>query len=1073
MPESNNESESEKPASDDELSPVYPVISGDEQDVSIRFTTMEDGLAVIPADLQNEVIYSEDPEFDPDEIPEISSKDHISNISDSLEDNFIEGSTSDENIAVSWGIPTLKQLDTISIIPDFSSESDVDSENSIEDIPSTSTGPKTSSEEDSIIIKPEEEDSPGIGDGVMDTHVFIKTTVRDTLPINPHIPFSTLEEANLPMIDSSRYDFKREIGKGGIGRIMLAMDRNIMRNVAIKELLTPQAIKGEDTYVPGDEAERRFLYEARLTGVLEHPGIVPVYEIGIQENGRACYIMKMVKGKTLHELIQERNFIGRLELLHNFIQFCNTIEFAHSKGVIHRDLKPANVMIGEFGETVVLDWGLAKIKGEKDHRSSDLFVDPDKIRENLGETTDGTLIGTPLYMSPEQAMGKLDDIDESSDIYALGAAIYELLTKQPVFSSRNPREVLDMVVKGQVDPPSRIEKRIPRELESIIMKAMKWKKSDRYTSVKEMSKEIKQFLAGGVVKAYSYTPIELVLRKIKKYSLPIFLIILALSGISFTWWWRGYSQLMLKNKQESKHNLDTLDKTRKILKDFLSLDNICNDSIKLFERKLGHLQGDTVDKLMTDMLTHKNRAMRILAARVCTGRELSGCMAKMLNILKSKQESDPEVTIEMFYSLVSGENPQWSIELYNVFRKFTEWSYEHLKTRRVLHLLEIPDWKQLSSSPPSIHLEFCRVRCSINGPKCNECLEGFLRREHGNTTASFELSRSYFSTGFDEKASILIMDLLKNNPNPAGVFALKGEIELRYGRQDSGESYLDKSLMWNPSSFRVNRVITLLKLANNQMLDNDHINRIIDRFRGKHGVLLHLADMLTDINKLDSAQKIINNTALSSLEPGVNWIRLKLAIARKNTGDILRYSSYISKNGLFLNKYPGLHGCAIELGSPINPLENHYISSPNQFIRHEMARGDCTSVVKFCSNQQNLNSFSYAACRMCSIRQTGGRISFDFNNKIADFFNYFAQALLSDAEFKYLDITEVEELQAFHIYEAIIYEKNRNFEKSKASYKKWLTLYNPSSVFYNFAIRGAGEKNNSETEQNSVSKNLK
>ncbi len=307
-----------------------------------------------------------------------------------------------------------------------------------------------------------------------------------------------------------RYSIQGELARGGAGRVLIALDRHIGREIAIKELLLDLRDK-RDGKLRNDpqtvSLRNRFLREARVTGQLEHPSIVPVYEIGKHADGIFYYTMRMVKGKTLAKAIyQAASLENRLELLPHFYNICNAVAYAHSKGVINRDLKPSNVMIGEFGETVVLDWGLAKVKGQTDIGAEKLesglrlFLDAD-----VGKTVVGYAIGTPSYMPPEQAEGKVDDIDETSDIYSLGAILYQLLTGKPPYVGKTASEILRKVVApGSVNACNE-DQSIPPELSAIAQKAMAKKKKDRYTSATELIEDLNVYMSGGKVKVYKYS----------------------------------------------------------------------------------------------------------------------------------------------------------------------------------------------------------------------------------------------------------------------------------------------------------------------------------------------------------------------------------------------------------------------------------------------------------------------------------------------------------------------------------------------------------------------------------------
>ncbi len=308
-----------------------------------------------------------------------------------------------------------------------------------------------------------------------------------------------------------RYSQIKEIGAGGIGKVLLVYDRHTGRNIAVKELLPDINHQvSSDSVISPDEA--RFLREARLTAQLEHPSVVPVYEIGRKPDNSIYYTMKYVKGRTLSDIIRSSSSLNeRLKFLSHFLNLCNAIAYAHSKGVIHRDIKPHNVMIGEFGETVVLDWGLAKIKGTTD-TENEKFANQMRLLMDAaaGKTVAGEVMGTPQYMPPEQAWGDVNNIDEKSDIYSLGAVLYEILTGFPPFDGDSPLEIVKAVraySRGEkkLVPVKEEEPESPDELAAIAEKALSADKNRRYQSVVDLIDDVEAYIAGRKVSGHRYS----------------------------------------------------------------------------------------------------------------------------------------------------------------------------------------------------------------------------------------------------------------------------------------------------------------------------------------------------------------------------------------------------------------------------------------------------------------------------------------------------------------------------------------------------------------------------------------
>ncbi len=304
----------------------------------------------------------------------------------------------------------------------------------------------------------------------------------------------------------SRYRVVRPHARGGLGEVFVAVDEELGREVALKE------IQGRHADHP--ESRARFLLEAEVTGQLEHPGIVPVYGLACYPDGRPFYAMRFIRGESLKDAIgrfhedtslREDPGKGSLELrklLERFRDVCNAIAYAHSKGVLHRDLKPDNVMLGAYGETLVVDWGLARVLGGKDEGpgAGELRLSGDA--QGSGGTQAGSVLGTPAYMPPEQAAGKLDELGPASDVYSLGATLYHLLTGKPPFADPDVSIVLAKVGRGEFPGPRRVNPIVPAPLEAICLKAMRRKPEDRYPSPRGLADDLEHWLADEPVTAY-------------------------------------------------------------------------------------------------------------------------------------------------------------------------------------------------------------------------------------------------------------------------------------------------------------------------------------------------------------------------------------------------------------------------------------------------------------------------------------------------------------------------------------------------------------------------------------------
>jgi tRNA A-37 threonylcarbamoyl transferase component Bud32 len=349
-----------------------------------------------------------------------------------------------------------------------------------------------------------------------------------------------------------RYRVLRPHALGGLGRVSVAFDEELSREVALKEI--------QERHADNVASRNRFLLEAQITGALEHPGVVPVYGLGQYQDGRPYYAMRFIRGDSLREAIErfhnaepgKRDPGHRALELHNllgrFVDVCQAMQYAHDRGILHRDLKPGNIMLGKYGETLVVDWGLAKPVGKTE---SAISSQEPTLRPATGsgsaETLPGSALGTPQYMSPEQAAGRLDQLGPASDVYSLGATLYSVLTGKPPFEDTDVGAIIRRVQQGDFLPPRRVNAEAAPALEAICLKAMALRPQDRYAAPRLLAEDIEAWLADEPVGVWPEPWTQRVLRWARRHRIlaeaaVLLLVITAVATTLISLWLRQQAQ---------------------------------------------------------------------------------------------------------------------------------------------------------------------------------------------------------------------------------------------------------------------------------------------------------------------------------------------------------------------------------------------------------------------------------------------------------------------------------------------------------------------------------------------------
>ena len=515
--------------------------------------------------------------------------------------------------------------------------------------------------------------------------------------------------------DYARYEDWTPLGEGGTAKVMRCLDPLMGRYVALKQL---------HSHMREDSVQyRRFIREARVMAQLEHPNIVPVHELGQDKEGNYYFSMKEVKGDTLQDVLKgldlkQKKFENDYpldRLLDIFIQVCNAVSFAHSHGVIHRDLKPSNTLIGPFGEVMVMDWGLAKLLS--DEATEDAVTDGSSTQFGFDEsdlTMAGAVSGTPMYMPPEQARGDLVGADKRSDIYTLGAILYQMLTMEYCVDGTKVMEIIMNVVEGRVIPPCKRcpERKIPPELDAICMRALQKEADARYQEVEDLMADIRNYQLGlpvSVYKAPMQRRLSLFWRRhpivLSSISAAAAAVVVALGGLG-AMKSVDFKNTVTRAKTQHEQGLVSMERQRAVAKELsdLKLERVSKEVSKKEIQLVQEL--DELEKKTDNFF---NAAM-VLYTSAGTGLEDKRITEQVSDIYRARMQ----------YAI--SQNDRSAVQQYlSFFRKFGGENFEELRPearaglQSALDLIEGKVSVQIKTAPAGLPLRMAQLEADTMG----------------------------------------------------------------------------------------------------------------------------------------------------------------------------------------------------------------------------------------------------------------------------------------------------------------------------------------------------------------------
>ncbi len=512
-----------------------------------------------------------------------------------------------------------------------------------------------------------------------------------------------------------RYSQNSIVNQGGIKKIFKTTDSLTNRPVAKATL-----INSEDS-----EKVEGFLREARLTAALEHPNIIPVYDIGVDDDEGPYFIMKLVGGKNLDEIIKDLSNSDSLEnfsltdLMSIFLKICDAVAYAHSKGIVHLDLKPSNIQIDNYGEVLVCDWGLAKVLNEPDE-VTDCGVDLDPCMYN-DFTLDGLIKGTPGYMAPEQIDSGLGPKNKQTDVYALGGVLYSLLCLKAPFESKTVDGIMKETLGGRLIPPSDRNRQISisPSLEAVSLKALRFKPEDRYTSVSELREEINKWLGGFATEAENAGFLKSAWLLMKRHKIASFLLFVLLVSSAFAFYKIKQNEtIALLNEKAAKDNLELFQKQQKFTA--LVTDNAMSQLKVVNDKYLNNFEFRKALILIDDALRlyPEDELINTLKG------ELHFYLQEYHDSIKAFRKAGPYAAQEPFYTMINLA-PKYArlaekngiipaADLVDLTYSFKDIYRERIKGHLFNSISSLAKYKKLYNDPMKKayldnHMEYCRL----------------------------------------------------------------------------------------------------------------------------------------------------------------------------------------------------------------------------------------------------------------------------------------------------------------------------------------------------------------------------